>query len=989
MKKKFTMLFALLLCCVGVAWAQSASVLEDGKTYYLKVVGTDEVSYIDTKTNHEEGNNRGGTIAISTEAVATYFTKTADGKWLISSESGYLHFRDWDVNAGKTEAEATKWTVESTADAGVFYLRHGAENSSTYLGTGTNLSVGANLYANKGRGGAIKFQIIDAQSGDVVQYIPADKAALADAITDATEFVASIGFSFTKGAKVALTVGEGGNLTANYNAIDGDVLGNCIDGNPSTLFHSDWLANTNGGHYLQVDLGEGQSLDAFVLEYATRQSGNNGAPYSMTVSGSNDGKDFEPIVNLSKDDKINPLPAVNAKNFSTAIAAGEAYRYLRFTVNSSPNGNGSFGLAEFAIYGATMTRPTAENYSNRLTPLTNLHYMMALATECNDNASATQEEVNAVASLLEYATKGAEYKEYPFQLTTDANKPVCYLIKSARAMSENGQWGVPAYWEYQLAGNNAGLFTVEKYPNNDADKDVAAYWYFVENKDGHLELIPFMSPSAMGYTTVGNGDGKLTNNHSAQNFKGTAYSFVNSPVDKWGEYSYALKPFGYDNYVSNIYGYNYMMGFYNVLDDGGTRFTLVEAETPSSLLDDLNAAIVRAQSFTAGTKVGEYYAEGVEALAPVIAAAQTVLNDATTATDESCQQQIDALNAAIADVDVITFTADAYYRLICVAPKTGNGASQTYNTLTFDGNDNLVTSPTSASNVNQIFKFEDAGDGKYYLKSLNAGKYLNKISAGDYRTKVVAQSDACKLDLTQYNATQWKLHNSESSNGKHCLFAENEPENHANIKTVAYACAGWEGGANSASAWYLVPVTELEITINEFASICLPFGVEPGEGVKAYAIESTNSTHAILAEKADIPAGEGAILEGNGTVKLNLTEAGSNWDNNLLEGTTVNTNIDKAAYVLAKPEEKEIGLYRAKLTDGSFLNNANKAYLPADAVPSGAQALRFTRGGDDETTSIGNVQLINDNVVIYDLLGRRVEKMEKGIYIVNGKKVIR
>ena len=31
----------------------------------------------------------------------------------------------------------------------------------------------------------------------------------------------------------------------------------------------------------------------------------------------------------------------------------------------------------------------------------------------------------------------------------------------------------------------------------------------------------------------------------------------------------------------------------------------------------------------------------------------------------------------------------------------------------------------------------------------------------------------------------------------------------------------------------------------------------------------------------------------------------------------------------------------------------------------------------------------NENVVIYDLQGRRVEKMEKGIYIVNGKKIIK
>ena len=62
--------------------------------------------------------------------------------------------------------------------------------------------------------------------------------------------------------------------------------------------------------------------------------------------------------------------------------------------------------------------------------------------------------------------------------------------------------------------------------------------------------------------------------------------------------------------------------------------------------------------------------------------------------------------------------------------------------------------------------------------------------------------------------------------------------------------------------------------------------------------------------------------------------------------------------------------------------------LPKDAInwSDGQQAI--ARHGE-ATTAIDNVQLTNDNVIIYDLAGRRVEKMEKGVYIVNGKKVIK
>ena len=40
-----------------------------------------------------------------------------------------------------------------------------------------------------------------------------------------------------------------------------------------------------------------------------------------------------------------------------------------------------------------------------------------------------------------------------------------------------------------------------------------------------------------------------------------------------------------------------------------------------------------------------------------------------------------------------------------------------------------------------------------------------------------------------------------------------------------------------------------------------------------------------------------------------------------------------------------------------------------------------------ESTGVENIN-VQESAVIYDLLGRRVEKMEKGLYIVNGKKVL-
>ena len=202
----------------------------------------------------------------------------------------------------------------------------------------------------------------------------------------------------------------------------------------------------------------------------------------------------------------------------------------------------------------------------------------------------------------------------------------------------------------------------------------------------------------------------------------------------------------------------------------------------------------------------------------------------------------------------------------------------------------------------------------------------------------------------------------------------------------------WSGEANE--KWQLVRVDEIEVSVNEFASICLPFAVEV-EGATAYAIEGTaKNGYVTLIEKDDIAANEGAILGGNGTAKLNIiSKATADWSENKLEGTTVDTMVEDEAYVLGIVEGK-IGLYMAEMTDGSWKNNANKAYLPASVV-STANGVSFyglhIGDGDEEdgTTAIEAV-VENAETVIFDLAGRKVSEITApGIYIVNGKKVIK
>ena len=78
---------------------------------------------------------------------------------------------------------------------------------------------------------------------------------------------------------------------------------------------------------------------------------------------------------------------------------------------------------------------------------------------------------------------------------------------------------------------------------------------------------------------------------------------------------------------------------------------------------------------------------------------------------------------------------------------------------------------------------------------------------------------------------------------------------------------------------------------------------------------------------------------------------------------------------------KEVGTYTITLPKSSFLNYSSY-YAPAADIVLTVQIT------DDLTDGIENIETETETV-IYDLSGRRVEKMEKGIYIVNGKKVIK
>ncbi|MBR5037701.1 MAG: hypothetical protein IKX65_03145 [Prevotella sp.] len=171
---------------------------------------------------------------------------------------------------------------------------------------------------------------------------------------------------------------------------------------------------------------------------------------------------------------------------------------------------------------------------------------------------------------------------------------------------------------------------------------------------------------------------------------------------------------------------------------------------------------------------------------------------------------------------------------------------------------------------------------------------------------------------------------------------------------------------------------------NEWNTYCCEKALdfEGVEGVVAYVVSSVTTTEANTTNVTQIPANEGFLIQ---KITADVTSievpviASAAAVTNKLVGTTVEIPIAAENYVLSN------GKF-VKCLGGTL--PANKAYLPKDEVPTSADAKGIAIVFDGNTTGINEVQKAETDGAIYNLSGMRVSKTQKGVYIMNGRKVI-
>ena len=151
----------------------------------------------------------------------------------------------------------------------------------------------------------------------------------------------------------------------------------------------------------------------------------------------------------------------------------------------------------------------------------------------------------------------------------------------------------------------------------------------------------------------------------------------------------------------------------------------------------------------------------------------------------------------------------------------------------------------------------------------------------------------------------------------------------------------------------------------------------------AWQISSANSSTGVITFSqitGTVAAGTGVLLKGTASSSINIPVAASGSDissTNKLVGITTATAVDADAYYgLSGNQFKKVGAGTVP---------AGKALLPATEV-SGARELTFVF---DEATGIKQVETSKSIIEgIYNLAGQKVQNPTKGLYIMNGKKVI-
>ena len=988
--KKILLLLCALLGTVGT-WADVLTMTPSNGTYV-----TSSGNYVNSITFST-------TPAITVTASANNMDKRQTGTYLLwhSGSSGSSTYTisvtgDYVITDYSVTGEAN--TSAQTLTAGSVSHEFAVGTSSSFVVTGLESSsvsfvqTGANASGLKIT--SISVTVVKPTDEQIAAYntvqgwIPTIQSAKG-LVKDATNYVSN-----------AKSSAEG-----SYEAL--------LDGDYATYFHGAYGSQSvpDEDQYLQAKLSS--AVDAIYFYYKKRSQNNANRPTSITIYGSNDGSSFTEITTINSG---LPTDAAVLDYTSGKISLGASYQYLRFTVTSTntgaahSNGHVFFTFSEFYIL------PSNTEVDNVMA----LRSQLAGTSAFNYTAQNISDVTDANTALLSTVVN-VTYALYESDGTTFVSNTVVEQEKNS-AVSVPSAISNYTYYDYATEGTigteNCTIKVTRTLKSG-----------YVISLDGLSNSKCYNIRNNRGTWAVGSGA-----------------TVVNSTVELNLAFlaSDPKQQFAFITYEGNVYLYSVSEGKFAYVD--GNKLSLTAnvtsavAASPVTFQASTNATymysepiIVTVNGNHFGISTGftpdvyKYQSQGDGGnCAYIIEAGSFDARSALALLEEffhptNCYDRVEA--------EVIPFLMDGEDP----SPTIGKpfGLSTTAAT-------SIVTTYMTQLNNKQftleeyeaIVAAKNAGiiypeDGKFYvIKSVSNSNYINVKSAGGiYADANIPTPGSIVKAVVRgghtYFATQgkefgWCYGTSNKAlldaagSGKYAHFADiTVPGQIAFAHCIGNGEGTWEGylansyytvgennqvcggGANAPAAqWTFEEATSINVTVSSagYATLYVPFAVTIPSGIKAYAVSGLSGNLLTLAEiETTIPAGTPVILEGGAnTYTFDITTGGSYEGDNKLEGTYLQKAADDGSYILQSQNNK-VGFYQVDTSIAQPNVPANRAYLSVPAsTPNPVKAFYF----EDATDAIQNVFEGISNGEIYNLAGQRISKLQKGVNIVNGKKVM-
>ncbi len=950
------------------------------------------------------------------DAIVLGAKKSMDGKSIVFDNTHTdvraglsITAKDGNAYGTTSEGDETIWTIKSQAD-GSFKLYNFVTNK--YLNT-----PGTAALADEAGAACYKFIVTDAnkvalvtttdnkmlhQSNwepnyDLISWYDLNDAASLWTITEKEIKVSREQYDLATAARASLPyaiqqayglVTDAAKYTSNAmqtNPAEGSYA-NLLDNDYSSYFHTSRSAVIGADHYLQAEVSE--EVKDFCFYFKKRDGNNNNRPTEIEVLGSSDGEEFTAITTITEG---LPTDEGTIDYISAPITAESNVKYIRFVVKSTntgaldnqysaedpkPEGHPFFTFSEFYIFPAandvtaligsynafSSLSITEEGIVNAATSLINAEPTLALANikkEINALLTAnagnhaetpalgqyTTEAYNALNTAYNAADATQESLEEAIATFEAAkNVPVYFITSKHDGYAAGSAIYYDGAWKWKTANiydrqmwmtipsyANADVPVVDAYDANGTSYEICDFLTGTVMRGKSVQIVKIADWEG-AYNLQYNAD--ATSTDAAQHAKDT-YALVNwkaattsdSKASAWGV-----------EYIGNSYDLK----------------TLTDAHITA--LVGLQSAY-DAKAYAADAEVGEglgQYQGDKDAIV-------TALNEGKAILDMSLAEQaaldVDAINAAAealknaSDLTLNMPVQGKFYRIKSVI--SGNYVTAPANTGT------AMTLAADASANNILY-----WDAEGHLLVYGTGYYINGKNHAHLGYKATYTVEGSKTGVAGAYAIKLSSANYWHDNG-------------ANLDV-------YQNGTHANCNWTIEEVTTLPVTISDagYATLYAPVALSIPEGVTAYT-GTVNGAWLTLNEVMGgvIPANTGVVLKAEAnTYNFVVADNVEGIDGNDLAGTAAKASCTaEANYTLANGEDG-VGFY---LYQGTTLAGF-RAYLPkGDAA---APALRIRLAGE---TTIEQLAGDNESVVIYDLAGRRVEKMDKGIYIVNGKKVIR